>query len=148
MISFLVRLPNVVDLLCILPYWIQFGTGSSQAQGAVFLRVIRILRVFKIMKFSKRPQQLLSLILKTMLRSMPALAVLSMLLVLLIIFFGFIIFYAESGKYQVTADFPSGAYLRTTMNGQGLEVSPFVSVPTSIYWVVTTGTTGSREYAE
>lgn len=141
---FVIRIVNITDLLCILPYWIELGLNVQDIQGSSFLRVVRILRVFKIIRFSKKPQQFLELIAATMMRSTPALGVIALLLVLLIIFFGFIIYYCESGTFQITEDYPQGEYMRRANDGDGWEISPFQSVPTSIYFVVTTGTTGTR----
>lgn len=138
---FVFRFFNVVDLVCILPYWIGTFAGSS-SQGAGFLRVLRVMRIFKMFRFSRKPQQFMELILATLHRSMPALGVLVMILSMSAVFFAFIIYFVEGGTFRVTDDYPGGVYLRRNMNGLGWEISPFSSVPTSIYWVITTSTTG------
>jgi hypothetical protein len=53
-----------------------------------------------------------------------------------------IIFQFEQGEFQVTLDYPHGAYLRPslTMHG-GMEISPFTSIWASLYWSVVTATT-------
>lgn len=38
----------------------------------------------------------------------------------------------------MNVDYPQGQYLRPTLNGQGLEVSPFNSAAVSIYWTIIT----------
>jgi hypothetical protein len=38
----------------------------------------------------------------------------------------------------VNVDYPQGQYLRPTLSGQGIEVSPFNSAAVSIYWTIIT----------
>ena len=47
-IRYILVLYNVIDILCILPYYIQAYTGNSTTSTASFLRVLRILRVIKV----------------------------------------------------------------------------------------------------
>lgn len=41
-----------------------------------------------------------------------------------------LVFIVEQGSYTVSKDFPSGAYIRITLNQQDQEISPFISVRT------------------
>ena len=47
-IRYILVLYNVIDILCILPYYIQAYTGNSTTTTTSFLRVLRILRVIKV----------------------------------------------------------------------------------------------------
>ena len=47
-IRYILVLYNVIDILCILPYYIQAYTGNSTTSTTSFLRVLRILRVIKV----------------------------------------------------------------------------------------------------
>ena len=134
---------NVVDLICIVPYYVSLRHGSRGAAGVVFLRIFRLLRVFKILANFKTAQEMLNLVIQTMRMSIPALLVLTFLVLLAMIFFASIIFLLEAGTYTVNEDYPNGAYLRVPYNGVGTEVSPFVSIPVCFYWVITTLTTGN-----
>lgn len=141
-IRFVLKFNNIVDLVTILPFWVTFNHhAGSGGRGATFLRVFKLLRMLKIFRRFKQSQDMIHLVGTTLMKSLPALAVLVMFLVLTVIFYGSIIYEIEKGKFMVTSDYPQGAYLRIPINGYGMEVSPFVSIPTSIYWVVTTSST-------
>lgn len=141
-ISFLFGFMNLLDLSCIIPFWMAYGPRGMDISNTAFLRILRVLRVFKMVRFLKKPRQFLELIWSTMVRSMPALGVLLILLLLVVIFFGFLIYFCESGIFQVTEEYPQGQFLRKTINGYGHEISPFTCVPAAIYFILTTGTTG------
>ena len=83
------------------------------------------------------------LIVETMVVSLPALGILFTFVVLGMILFGSIIYACEGGTFQATEQYPEGEYLRPTVSAYGLEVSPFNSIPTAFYWVLTTATTGN-----
>lgn len=44
--------------------------------------------------------------------------------------------HATNLKYQVTDEYPNGAYFRRTLMGNEEEVSPFASIPVAAYYVV------------
>lgn len=87
-----------------------------------------------------------NLIVATMVQSMPALAVLVLFLCMGTIFFGSLIYAVECGTFTVNENYPQGEYLRPTVSHFGVEVSPFNSIPNSIYWVITTFTTSTCDY--
>ena len=47
-------------------------------------------------------------------------------------------FLIESGSYEVTQQYPGGAYYRMNKYHLQLEPSPFQSIPSSIYWACIT----------
>lgn len=142
-IQFIFAFQNLVDLICILPFWISLNSASGQGQGAVFMRVFRILRVLKFARYlSKKPQQMLQLVLSTLRNSSPALGLLVVLLLLLIIFFGSLVYMLEGGTFLVTEEFPEGDFLRLSSNKAYMERSPFRSIGVSMYWAMVTGITG------
>ena len=51
-IRYILVLYNVIDILCILPYYIQAYTGNSTTSTTSFLRVLRILRIIKVSSHS------------------------------------------------------------------------------------------------
>jgi len=81
------------------------------------------------------------LITRTLKASIPALSLLIFFTTLGVVLFGSLIYFVEGGEWDVTDEYPQGAYFRTDKEGDGLEVSPFVSIPYSFYWVVVTVTT-------
>lgn len=130
-----------MDLVTILPYYIQIEKASKSFN--VFLRVFKLIRILKLMNRFAGVQMMFNLVIQTMRRSVEALTVMAVFLVLVMIFYGSIIYELESGTFEVTPDYPSGAYLRHPISQTGWEISPYVSIPTSMYWVITTCTTGT-----
>lgn len=74
-------------------------------------------------------------------RSKDALIVMVFFVLLAMVLFGSMVYLAEGGDWMVTADFPEGAYLRRTANQRDWEVSPFLSIGSSFWWVMVTVTT-------
>ena len=58
-----------------------------------------------------------------------------------IIFFGTILYLFEQGEFQVTNEYPQGAYMRPNQYGGGIKPTPYTSIPTSMYWAVVTSVT-------
>jgi hypothetical protein len=48
--------------------------------------------------------------------------------------FGSLIYFAEGGTW----DAATGKHMRPTLDGEGVEVSPFHSIPGSFWWVIVT----------
>ena len=132
---FVTTFKNIIDVGTFLPFYLT-------SKGAPFLRVFRMLRIVMFLQKYEEANELMSVVILTCVKSFPALGVLIMFILLGMVFFGALIFQMEGGTFQVTADYPDGEYLRASVNGVGIEVSPFLSIPTSMYWVVTTITTG------
>ena len=132
---------NIIDLVAILPFYIELIVGSGNASLSV-VRVLRLARVFRIFKMGKGSQgvQMLG---KTMKESFPALGLLFFFIILGVILFGAMIFFLESGSYKVDAEFPDGAYLTKDFFGAEYVLSKFTSIYSGIYWsVIVTTTTG------
>lgn len=77
-------------------------------------------------------------------KSSAAVVVLLVIVTLGALFFGSIIYYLEGGIFTVNEQYPQGEYLRVSVDGYRHEISPFNSIPTSIYWAFTTSTSGMR----
>ena len=126
----------LVDLVAIVPYYVEIAaSGGAGGQMAVLrvLRLARILRIFKLAKYSET----LQLFGKVMESSILALYILMAVCTMGMIVFGSIIFFCESGEW----DPATGQYMRPALGGNSLEVSPFQSIPDSFWWVVVTMTT-------
>ena len=142
-LKFIFQFQNLVDLICILPYWVQLLIGETGGHAFNFVRVIRVIRIFKLLRFSDTPQTVLRLLVNAMKNSLPALGTLVVFLLLGMILFGSLIYELEGGTFVVNKNHPEGAYLRVPSNGVGLEISPFNSIPSCFYWALTTLVTGS-----
>ena len=137
--SFLFHPMNVIDLLAIVPYYIEkaadaAGGGGSSALGVLrILRVARVFRVFKLGKYSAGLQMFAQVIVQ----SMSAMILLMFFLTIAVILFGSLIYYAERGEWHHGV----GGMARLDVTGADYELTPFTSIPASFWWVVTTTTT-------
>ena len=77
--------------------------------------------------------------------AVPALSILVGIMLLAMILFGCIVYEFEKGIFVVNEQFPAGAFTRRTINLAFQEVSPFVSIPTTFYWSLTTMATGEGD---
>lgn len=141
-IRFVFSSRNIIDLASILPFYV---TVKSNQLKETFIRVLRLFRMFKIFNVVsrfKRLQNMVTLLTATVETSMPAMIVMAMFSFISFIFFGALIYVLESGQYNISEEYPDGVFLRRTIDGYGKEITPFNSAATSIYWVVSTVTTG------
>lgn len=128
---------NWIDLLSILPFYIELGAGSvGSGGGLAALRVLRLARVLRVFKLGRRSAGM-QLVGRALTRSLDALAFMLFFVLLGIVLFGSLVFFAESGSY----DERSGLWLRDNVDGTQKEPTPFVSIPASFWWVVVTATT-------
>lgn len=129
---------NVIDVVAIVPFYIELGTSGSGSSIAIVrvLRLARMLRIFKASKYNEGTK----LLSQTILRSLPVLSLLFFFTALGVVLFGSLIFFMEGGKYEVTEEYPNGAYMRSNLIGIQ-EVTPYTSIPVACYWVVVTATT-------
>ena len=135
---------NLIDLMTILPFYIlEYGSFNGK-KVTQFIRVLRLARVFKLLNTSEVVTDMSILIFATLEKSLPALSVMIIFSFFGMIFFGSLIYVFEAGRFSVTSGYPQGVYLRRTVNHASLEPSPFNSIPSSIYWAITTGITGKN----
>ena len=144
MLSYFLQYQNIIDLLAIIPYYIEISYGGPPL--AVF-RVMRLSRVLLITKMSGASEYAY-IMNQTILKSLPVLIPLCFFVMLIIIVMGCLIFIVEQGEYSVTIDYPNGAYLRPNIEGNLMEVSPYRTIADSIYFVVVTATTLGYEKSE
>lgn len=139
---FIMSLRNLVDLAAILPYFIHAAIPSINVNNN-FVRILRLVRVFGLMNRHPVIKMMLSVVVKTIVKSSYALGVLMLLSIIGVVFFAAIIYGVEGGEFKVTSDYPNGIYLRQAWDsGKTSEVeSPFNSMGTCIYYVITTMTT-------
>ena len=97
---------NQIDLIAILPFYLELLAKGVAIPGLSVLRVTRLARVFRLLKVSKDS---LSLLVETMARSARPLYILGFLLCISLVMFSSILYYAERGSYDLT----QGKWMRT-----------------------------------
>ena len=147
MFKFFFRSKNLIDLASILPGYLPYflpANGNSQRTNFVralrLLRMVRVLRLLRLLAFLKNVDVAVDLIWATIHQSSLLLTVFCFFMIVVVILFGCFIYLAEQGTFQVTNDYPNGAYLRQSADKTSLQLSPFDSVLTGIYWAIGVGT--------
>ncbi|KAA0168549.1 hypothetical protein FNF31_00429 [Cafeteria roenbergensis] len=127
---------NIVDLLAIVPFYIELFAAGSGGVGLTVFRILRLGRVFRIFKLGKSSATL-QLMAKVMVASVDALSIIIFFIAIGVILFGALIWIAEGGEY----DEAEGAFLRLNEFGTGRERTPFDSIPATAWFVIVTLTT-------
>lgn len=150
--KFIFGLLNMVDLVAILPYYIELVLVRTYPEvdvgGLAILRVIRLARVFRIFKLSKYSAGF-RLVGQAMSRSTDGLYLLVFLLLIATVLYAAMMYYAEQsisdlndlGEW-VYEDYPcptleEGVWVDGVCN----DVTPFQSIPETFWWAVVTMTT-------
>mmetsp|Transcript_14021 Transcript_14021/g.29594 ORF Transcript_14021/g.29594 Transcript_14021/m.29594 type:complete len:432 (+) Transcript_14021:378-1673(+) len=128
---FLAQVMNLIDLISILPFYIQKIAGSSGLEGLAVLRVLRLARVLRIFKLSRNFQGLI-LLMQTFRKSAGALLMLTFFVAMSLVVFATLIFYCESGEWD--------EYRQQYVRSDGQQ-TPFESIPASMWWCLVTMTT-------
>ncbi|KAK3746702.1 hypothetical protein QZH41_018923 [Actinostola sp. cb2023] len=116
-IKFLISSLNIIDLLSILPYYVQLALNDDGNSSISVLRVVRVVRVFRVFKLSRHSRGL-QILGNTLRASLNELLMLMFFLGIGVTIFASCVYYAEGG----------------------LE-SDFQSIPHSFWWAVVTMTT-------
>ena len=137
MLLYSCKLGNLIDLVAILPFYIQL---RHEGPDLTFFRIARLIRLLRLTNIanSSNYTRLLS---KTLSKSIPILIPLCVFVALIILLFGCIIYLVEQGKFTVNTTYPEGAYLRRDLLDLNDEISPYKSIATAMYYVVVTTTT-------
>jgi len=140
----------LVDLLAILPSYLRMGLKSSNGSQIGIMRLLRMLRILRLFKLAKYSQGIRTFAEVLRLSGQPLL-ILVFFNVIIMLVFGSLIHFAEGQRYSVAPEFlehhPTGLFVRAgPLNG--IEPTPFRSIPYSIWWVCITMTTvGYGDYA-
>ena len=127
---------NMIDLLAIMPFYIELIAGNGDDGSLAALRILRVARVFRVLKLGKYStgMQMFAVVLK---RSREPLLLLMFFLFIAVILFGCLIYFAESGVWSTELN----GFVRPDTQGDGIELTPFVSAPSAFWWVIVTTTT-------
>eukprot|EP00300_Choanocystis_sp_HF-7_P003016 c12275_g1_i1.p1 GENE.c12275_g1_i1~~c12275_g1_i1.p1 ORF type:complete len:534 (+),score=91.53 c12275_g1_i1:223-1602(+) len=135
-IMFVFTFLNLVDLVAILPFYLELIQVGPGAQIAV-VRVIRLFRVFRILRIGQLSEgvQLFSGVINLSLTSFMVFVIFSLFAMVI---FASLMFYAESGTWDPT----TGEYLRDSAYYLAPpEPSPYTSIPQTFWWTLVTFTT-------
>jgi len=131
---FLMEPMNVIDLLVIIPWYLEHMIGLVGGNLTV-LRVLRLTRLFRLVKLG-RYFEVLQLILRVFHRSLRALYVLAFYLMLGVCFSSAAMYIVEGGTWDPEVL----EYVRTDPDGV-VSISPFKSIPHAFWWCIVTCTT-------
>lgn len=140
---------NIVDLLAIIPFYVRLALGGGAVGVVRVLRLARICRVFKLAKLYPG----VGIFGDVMVMSGKPLFILFFFNVIIVLIFSSLIYFAEGQSFSVApeftqAAFPTGVYVRKDKFLEKDVVSPFASIPYSVWWVcVTLTTVGYGDYA-
>jgi len=132
---------NLIDALAILPFYLEDGGG-----GLGVLRILRLARVFRLFKAPALSEGV-TLLGNVIRQSYPSLRLLTFFALIGCILYGSIIHLCEQGTWHgpdsSSDDDGSGVgvWMRPDTYGTGLERTPFLSIPRSMWWVMVTATT-------
>jgi hypothetical protein len=134
--SFVTSPLNVIDIIAITPFYVSL---SDSARNSVALQVVRVLRIGRVLTLLKltRHHSGLMVLSATMRASTHMLLFLLFFVTLAVVFYGALMFYCEAGEYDAL----TGEWMRINQLHDGLEPTPFTSIPVSMYWAVVTLTT-------
>lgn len=140
-IRYLCTYDSFIDLSSIIPFYAILATDSSMSSG--FVRSLRLLRVFRIMKMFRvktfQQSDLAYAIIRSVVNeSLLLLLTFCFFAVVVLIIMGSLIFTAEQGTFQVSPDYPNGAYVVPVRpdDTDHLVASSYTSVGMGIYWAV------------
>eukprot|EP01059_Diplonema_ambulator_P020875 TRINITY_DN3481_c0_g1_i1.p1 TRINITY_DN3481_c0_g1~~TRINITY_DN3481_c0_g1_i1.p1 ORF type:complete len:1080 (+),score=284.58 TRINITY_DN3481_c0_g1_i1:26-3265(+) len=144
-LSFPFELFNIVDLISILPYYLEILISRdinpciSKTHDSVvdlrFIRVIRLARVFRVLKLS-RQMSATTVLIHTFANSKDALMVPFFFLLLGMVVFASLMYLVEQGTYNPEDQL----YYITDSEGHRV-VTFFVSIPDALWWAIVTMTT-------
>lgn len=112
---------NLIDLLAILPFFVDLAAESGQIQGLELIRILRLVRVFRVVKLARHSSGL-KIFGMALWMSGAIMTQLMVFLVTVSVLFSAMIFYAE-------------------YKNEDHEYGYFDSIPRSIWWAIVTMTT-------
>ncbi|CAD7950859.1 unnamed protein product [Amoebophrya sp. A25] len=145
--KFLSNTMNWVDILSVLPYFIEQGAAlyehffvTNVEEPKLNLTIVRCLRLARLFKFGRYSSEM-SLVAGAFLRSSVSFLMLFFMLSIAVVVFSTLMYLAEQGDW----DAEMGCHTRAELGVRGdflkSECSPFESIPLTFWWAITTMTT-------
>ncbi|CAG8455183.1 8042_t:CDS:2 [Paraglomus occultum] len=136
-LKFVIRPMNLIDLLSILPFYIQLIMPGGPEAAFRFVRILRLFRVLHLFDFAKRSVGF-KVTTRVIKRSLIQIFMVSFWFFIVLLLSSSLMYFLERGQF----DEENEVWLRVNPNGQ-LEISPFQSIIHAFYWsIVTLTTTG------
>ncbi|GFH55677.1 hypothetical protein CTEN210_12153 [Chaetoceros tenuissimus] len=133
---------TVLDLLAFLPYFLEvYALDHFYHRIHPSFHYLRIFRVFQLVRFGQYSDTFCKLV-NVMLELQNAIGMLFVFVIFGGAFFGTIMYWLEQGLWEYTdlLDPPGFAHVRIGSDGSTEELSPFRSIPSSMWWFVVTVT--------
>lgn len=131
--EFCLNVMNIIDLLSIAPFYVYLIMSATSPVDFFMLRVFRLFRLIQVLKLA-RYSKMMNLIFQALLETRHVLVILLSMLLITTILYSSLICLAEKGQWDATL----GCYTTPERVAAGKGCSPFDSVPSSIYWGITT----------
>lgn len=132
---------NMIDLVAILPFWLEFFNSISFS--LTFIRLLRLMRLMRLMRvrrlsglFAELTQGIITFI-QAFQKSTLAMTVLFLYTFMLMIIFASVVFTCEQGTWSPK----DGKYYYNSYQFEEDAESRFNSIPATFWWVLTTFTT-------
>lgn len=136
---------NWIDCISIIPFYLELALKGTP----INLQVLRVLRTGRALRMVKlgRYSSGIRLIQNSLVESMDALQLFACIFGVLVIVFASAVYYTERGDdtkcdyntYPCSASTVSTSYIRTSQTSEGATgVSPFQSIPDSVWWTIVT----------
>ena len=138
LIKFIIDIPNIIDLLAVVPFWIGLFTSSNSGLG--FVRVIRLIRIFRVFKFGKYSTGL-QMFTGSIAKSTQPLSVLLFMLVLSVIILSSVMFLFEGNIANSNSTSYDEELLLITGVSDLTHLNCFGTIPRSFWWAIITMTT-------
>ncbi|KAG2442012.1 hypothetical protein HYH02_009804 [Chlamydomonas schloesseri] len=135
--QFIIAPLNIIDLISIVPWYIEKGLSGSALQGTAVFRVLRLLRVFRVLKLGARYRKLL-IVTTAFAKSLDMLLLMSFFVGLIVVVASTLLFFAERGDYDETLGYYVRAHEKYTQADGDPIVSPFESIPSGFWWAIVT----------
>ena len=94
---------NWIDVLAVLPFYVELAAASLDLKGTRVLRIVRLVRVFRVLKLGGKFEKL-QVVSSAMRDSMDMLAMMMFLLILSIIIFSTLAYFCEEGHHDCPAE--------------------------------------------
>ena len=131
--SFVLTPLNMIDLLAILPWYVEKVAGAGGGEALRVLRVLRVVRIFRVFKVGDMKSKL-EVFTLCMVNSIEALKLLVFFFGIAVLIFSSLMYYAEHGvRTEVDGE-------TVFMRSDGSE-SPYTSIAATFWWAIVTMTT-------
>ncbi|ORZ40963.1 hypothetical protein BCR44DRAFT_1103408 [Catenaria anguillulae PL171] len=135
-LKYLTRVLTILDIVTLVPYWID-AVGVTSTDNSLFvMRILRIGRVFQLFRHM-RSSPLINITVQSVERSKEAFFLVVLYAALGILIASSAMHMLERGRW----DPEKKVWIRTNPAGNAEEQSPFQSIPDGFYWAVVTITT-------